>query len=47
MGLFRATKASDTDLVERIRAIDIDRLTPLQALSLLAELQQNLDHSKS
>ena len=47
LGLFRAAAASDTRLAARICAIDVDQLTPLQALSLLAELQKDLDHSES
>jgi DNA mismatch repair protein MutS len=39
LGLFQT--AAETDpLVERLRSLDIDRLTPLEALTLLAELKR-------
>ena len=47
LGLFRSAAASDTRLSERIRAIDVDQLTPLEALSLLAELKKDLGNSES
>ena len=30
-------------IVERIRAADVDRLTPLEALNLLSELKKQLE----
>jgi len=47
LGLFRAAAASDTRLSERISAIDIDQLTPLEALSLLAKIKKELDDTES
>jgi DNA mismatch repair protein MutS len=38
LGLFQAAPP-ENPLVARLRAIDTDRLTPLQALSLLADLK--------
>jgi DNA mismatch repair protein MutS len=40
LGLFQAAPAAEDPLRERVRAIDVDNLTPLQALSLLAELKR-------
>jgi len=39
LGLFTAPAAQDDPLRNRLRLIDLDNLTPLQALSLLAELK--------
>jgi DNA mismatch repair protein MutS len=39
MALFAAPAAQDDPLRRRLRAIDIDQLTPLQALTLLADLK--------
>ena len=47
LGLFRPTPAVHTRLVERIQSVDLDRLTPLDALRLLAELQKELDLPES
>ena len=47
LGLFRAPALGDTRLAERLRSLDIDNLTPLDALSLLAELKKDLDSSGS
>ncbi len=41
LGLFQ-TPAADDRLRDRIAAIDIDRMTPMEALTLLAELKQQL-----
>ena len=41
LGLFQA--AADDRMRERLREIDVDNLTPLQALALLAELKQEAD----
>src|SRR5688500_7688274 len=44
LGLFQATmSAADEKLKERIRDIDINRTTPLDALRLLEELKKDLD----
>src|SRR5262249_51547156 len=40
LGLFQAPAAEDDVLRARLRAVDVDNLTPLQALSLLAELKR-------
>ena len=47
LGLFRAPVAADTRLADRVRAVDPDHLTPLEALALLAELKKELDASES
>jgi DNA mismatch repair protein MutS len=39
LGLFSAPAAADDSLRRRLREIDVDRLTPIQALTLLAELK--------
>jgi DNA mismatch repair protein MutS len=40
LGLFQAPATEDDRLRERLRAIDVDNLTPLQALALLADLKR-------
>ncbi len=40
LGLFQAPAAAEDPLVGRLKTIDVDNLTPLQALSLLAELKR-------
>ena len=47
LGLFRAPALGDARVAERVRSLDIDHLTPLDALSLLAELKKDLDSSES
>ena len=47
LGLFRAPPAPDTRLAERLRVIEVERLTPLDALTLLAELKRDVDPSES
>ncbi len=47
LGLFRAPPVSHTRLVDRLQATDVDRLTPLDALTLLTELKKELDSSDS
>jgi DNA mismatch repair protein MutS len=42
LGLFQVP-ASDDRLAGRLRAVDIDRLTPLEALTLLAELKKDAE----
>ncbi|HVD91452.1 MAG TPA: DNA mismatch repair protein MutS [Vicinamibacterales bacterium] len=39
MGLFQAPSAADDPLRRRLRALDVNQLTPMQALGLLAELK--------
>jgi DNA mismatch repair protein MutS len=41
LGLFQFTAPATNHLAERLRAIDTDRLTPLEALTLLAELKKD------
>jgi DNA mismatch repair protein MutS len=43
MGLFQAPAAEDDALRRRLREIDVNQLTPLQALTLLAELKDVAD----
>ena len=40
LGLFQAPPAADDPTVARLRSLDVDNLTPMQALSLLAELKR-------
>ena len=40
LGLFQAPVASEDPLQRRLKSLDLDNLTPLQALSLLAELKR-------
>ena len=40
LGLFQATVAAEDPLQRRLKSLDLDNLTPLQALSLLAELKR-------
>ncbi|MPY89768.1 MAG: DNA mismatch repair protein MutS [Luteitalea sp.] len=42
LGLFQAVRPDDR-LAERLRAIEIERMTPLEALALLAELKAETD----
>jgi hypothetical protein len=42
LGLFQASAEPHPALV-RLRALDIDRLSPLEALNLLAELRREAD----
>ena len=46
MGLFQAPPGENVEeagrLREKIAAIDVDRLTPMDALTLLAELKKEL-----
>jgi DNA mismatch repair protein MutS len=41
MGLFQAAAPEDDPLRRRLREVDINQLTPLQALTLLAELKED------
>jgi DNA mismatch repair protein MutS len=43
MGLFQAPHAGDDPIHRRLREIDVNQLTPMQALSLLAELKQEAE----
>jgi DNA mismatch repair protein MutS len=40
LGLFQAADPPQSPVIARLRAVDIDHLTPIQALTLLAELKQ-------
>jgi DNA mismatch repair protein MutS len=40
LGLFQAPPASDDRTLVRLRSLDVDNLTPMQALSLIAELKR-------
>src|SRR5262245_32867685 len=42
LGLFQAGEARGDALREKISTIDVDRMTPLEALALLAELKREL-----
>jgi DNA mismatch repair protein MutS len=41
LGLFQAPPAGDDPIHRRLRELDVDQLTPLQALTLLAELKHD------
>ena len=43
LGLFQTPAAEDDALRARLRAVDVDNLTPLQALALLAELKREAE----
>lgn len=43
LGLFQASSPADEQLKERIREIDLNRTTPLEALRIIEELKQELD----
>jgi DNA mismatch repair protein MutS len=43
LGLFHGTPAPDDRLRQRLSAIDVDQMTPLEALGLLAELKKEAD----
>jgi DNA mismatch repair protein MutS len=40
LGLFQATRPEDDPLRRRLRDVDVNQLTPIQALALLAELKE-------
>jgi len=42
LGLFQTPSPGD-QVAERLKSVDVDRLTPLDALTLLAELKRDLD----
>jgi DNA mismatch repair protein MutS len=44
MGLFQAPSTDDDPLRRRLRALDVNQLTPMQALGLLAELKDDAGH---
>jgi DNA mismatch repair protein MutS len=41
LGLFSVASPADDPLVRRLASLDVDRLTPLEALTLVAELQKD------
>ena len=43
LGLFAAPPVTDMPVVRRLREVDLDRMTPLDALTLLAELKREAD----
>ena len=43
LGLFQAPPAEDDPLHKRLREIDVNQLTPLQALTLLADLKREAE----
>jgi DNA mismatch repair protein MutS len=45
LGLFQAASAPHQHLVDRLRGVDIDQLTPLAALTLLADLKREAAES--
>ena len=45
LGLFQAPPAGDDPLHRRLREVDVNQLTPLAALTLLAELKQSAEES--
>ena len=47
LGLFRAPPAAESAVVDRLRTVDIKQITPLDALTLLAELKRDVDAPES
>ncbi len=43
LGLFRSAPAGHARVAEKLRSADLDRLTPLEALTLLNDLKRELD----
>ena len=43
LGLFQAPEAVDDPVHRRLREVDVDHLTPMQALALIAELKRGID----
>jgi DNA mismatch repair protein MutS len=43
LGLFQAPPAGDDPVAKRLREIDVNQLTPLQALTLLADLKRDFE----
>ncbi|HVL69653.1 MAG TPA: DNA mismatch repair protein MutS [Vicinamibacterales bacterium] len=43
LGLFQATEPAESPVVRKLREVDVDQLTPLQALTLLADLKREAD----
>jgi DNA mismatch repair protein MutS len=43
LGLFQAPAPASERVAERLRSLDLDRMTPLEALHWLAEMKQDLD----
>jgi len=46
LGLFQSVPSAGDRLAERLREVDPDRLTPLEALMLLAELKKSADNEE-
>ena len=47
LGLFHGPLAAHSVVLERLRTLDVEHLTPLEALTLLAELKRDIDSSES
>ena len=45
LGLFRSAPAGHARVAEKLRTTDLDRLTPLEALTLLTDLKKDVDGS--
>jgi hypothetical protein len=43
LGLFAPTSAAEDRLTARLRELDVNRLTPLDALTLLADLKRDAE----
>jgi hypothetical protein len=43
LGLFQTGPPVDDSLARQLRAADLDRITPIDALNLLAALKKNLE----
>ena len=41
LGLFQPSTSNNEPIIERLKSIDIDRMTPLEALTLLTELKKD------
>ena len=47
MGLFRAAAPVEAEVGKQLRSIDVDQITPLAAITLLAQLKKRLENSDS
>ena len=45
MGLFQAPSQGEDPIHRRLRSLDINTMTPMQALTLLAELKEEASES--
>ena len=46
MGLFRSSLSGESAVGEELRALDVESITPLDAIALLAKLKKRLEDSE-